>query len=162
MEINKKEIDTTKSRLDMLLSLELTEQETLQANCNHLTDDGTSDTFRIDGESVICTKCGTKFVPLSEEKKFAIQDVEAVINILETAKIFADGCGKKTDYFDIIPLLKRLPEIYESLEKEFDVQFSKELKQKQQNLFAALSPELIGTQNYNRLMENMLFGFNRR
>ena len=117
LEIKTSEFRST--RKEMLMSLELTPEESLQYYCEHRTEDDKQDTFRIkDDDVVICTKCGAKFTPLSEIKReFIQQDVDAVVNILETAKIYSK---EHSEYFAIIPLLKRLPELYEILEAEFN------------------------------------------
>lgn len=100
-------------------SLAITEEEMLRGICNHRNAEGTADTLVFDpltGEAR-CTICGYKFKPIEanvspEELK---EDVERIVDILQTIKLMyidlpADAAK---EYFPIIPLVNKIPQLFE-------------------------------------------------
>lgn len=106
-------------------SLALTETEKLKAFCNHHKPDGSGDALvdEPDG-SVRCSICGYKFRPLDAHtttKESLQAAVEEVDDILQTIKmIFVDlDPAVAREYFQIIPLLERIPEFFERAVKNY-------------------------------------------
>ena len=101
-----------------VFSLEITDEEHLKAVCNHRVADGSRDSLvqEPDG-TVCCTICGYKFKPVSNTiSKENIEDVcESITDILQTIKImyqdFPADVARK--YFDTIPLVNKIPQLFE-------------------------------------------------
>ena len=101
-------------------SLGITEEEWLRGICNHRSADGTSDMLTYDPATGIakCTICGYQFRPI-DSKTESIDtiegDVERIIDILQTIKLmYVDLPGEAAkEYFQIIPLLNKIPKLFE-------------------------------------------------
>lgn len=97
----------------------LTEEEMLRAVCNHRSADGMSDSLVFDKMTGIarCTICGYEFRPAdSGESIDNIKDaVERVIDYIQTVKImyYDFPASAAQEYFPIIPLLMKLPKLFE-------------------------------------------------
>lgn len=107
-------------------SLGLTQKEVLQSRCNHRSADGTTDTLVFDPNTGIarCTICGYEFKPIDAETSIdSIKDsVSSIIDILQTIKILytdipADAAA---EYFQIIPLIGKIPALFEFAAKCFN------------------------------------------
>lgn len=100
-------------------SLAITEEEMLRGVCNHRNADGTGDALVFDpitGEAR-CTICGYKFRPVDADSTIDnIKDsVANVIDILQTIKLmYMDlPANAAKEYFPIIPLLEKIPQLFE-------------------------------------------------
>lgn len=106
-------------------SLGLTEKEVLRAKCTHRKPNGTEDSLTFDpntGEAK-CLICGYSFKPIDPDvtPDSIIEGVSNVIDFLQTIKLYyptlpADAVG---EYFQIIPLLEKIPELFKIAVKEF-------------------------------------------
>ena len=97
----------------------LTEEEMLRAVCNHRSVDGMSDSLVFDKMTGIarCTICGYEFRPADASESIEnIKDaVERVIDYIQTVKImyYDFPASAAQEYFPIIPLLSKLPKLFE-------------------------------------------------
>lgn len=104
---------------DAQFSLGLTEEEILRGVCNHRNLEGDGDALVYDpvtGEAR-CTICGYTFKPVEqgitpEEIKDSVANV---IDLLQTIKLmYVDLPAQAAkDYFPIIPLLEKIPQLFE-------------------------------------------------
>lgn len=103
----------------------LTEEEVLRGICNHRTAAGDKDTLVYDPATGIarCTICGYQWRPVQDNESIdSIQEaVDRIVDILQTIKIlYLDLPAEAAkDYFPIIPLLEKLPKLYEFAAKNF-------------------------------------------
>lgn len=100
-------------------SLNITNEQRLRGICNHRTADGMGDAIVEDKATGLlrCSICGYTFRQVdsnmtADEIKVAI---EQVIDLLQTVKLmFIDmPTDSAREYFQIIPLLEKLPELFE-------------------------------------------------
>ena len=107
-------------------SLSITQDEYLRGICNHRTADGTADTLVYDPitQEATCTICGYKFKPVDssltpEEIK---DDVDNIVDILQTIKLLYIDLPAEAakEYFQIIPLIEKLPQLFEFAAKNFN------------------------------------------
>lgn len=106
-------------------SLGLTQREQLQGACNHRSADGMRDTLVYDEVTGIarCTICGYEFRPL--EPNTSIDDIneakDKIIDILQTIKLLYTDLPAEAgrEYFQVIPLLMKLPELFQFAAKNF-------------------------------------------
>lgn len=106
------------------LSLQLTETDILRAACNHRTLDGTHDTLREDDNGMIsCEICQYKFLPLDPNTSSnELQEcVDKIIDILQTIKLLYINIPDEVsrEYFQIIPLLEKIPKLFEFAAKNY-------------------------------------------
>lgn len=100
-------------------SLGITEDEYLRGICNHRNAEGTADTLVFDamtGEAR-CVICGYKFRPIEASVSLdQIKDAtDSIVDILQTIKLMyidlpADAAK---EYFQIIPLIGKIPQLFE-------------------------------------------------
>lgn len=106
-------------------SLGLTKKESLQAACNHRTPDGMQDTLVFDNVTgmATCTICGYQFRPIEAEATYeTIKDAsDRLIDILQTIKIMYTDlpADAAREYFQIIPLIGKVPQLFEFAAKNF-------------------------------------------
>lgn len=106
-------------------SLGLTQRESMQAKCNHRTADGTKDSLVFDQETgkARCTICGYEFRPVEAETSYeSIVDAsERIIDILQTIKLLYTDLppAAAAEYFQIIPLIGKIPQLFEFAAKNF-------------------------------------------
>lgn len=97
----------------------LTEEEMLRAVCNHRSIDGMSDALVFDKMTGIarCTICGYEFRPAEPNETIEnIKDaVDRVVDYIQTVKImyYDFPASAAQEYFPIIPLLNKLPKLFE-------------------------------------------------
>lgn len=106
-------------------SIAITNEERLRGICNHRTADGTQDALvedQITG-NMRCQICGYEFKPVDpsigiEEIKNTVQVIE---DILQTIKLLYIDLPPEAarDYFQIIPLIDKIPELFEFAAKNF-------------------------------------------
>ena len=104
----------------------LTEEEVLRAICNHRTIEGDKDAIVYDPATGVarCTICGYQWRPIQDNESLdAIQEsVDRIIDILQTTKIlyldFPAEAAK--EYYPMIPMLMKLPKLYEFAAKNFN------------------------------------------
>ena len=106
-------------------TLGLTSKEVLQGACNHRSADGTSDTLVFDQNTGIarCTICGYEFRPIEADTSYeSIKDAaDRIVDILQTIKIMYTElpAGAAREYFQIIPLIGKIPQLFEFAAKNF-------------------------------------------
>ena len=106
-------------------SLGLTNKEILQGACNHRSPDGTQDTLVFDQNTGIarCTICGYEFRPIEADTSYeTIKDAaDRLVDILQTIKIMYTElpAGAAREYFQIIPLIGKIPQLFEFAAKNF-------------------------------------------
>lgn len=104
-------------------SLQLTETEVLRAKCNHRTADGLHDALTEDANGIsTCAICGYQFKPVSIQTTVeSIQEAcETVTDILQTIKLLFVGLpADAAEYFQIIPLIDKLPQLFQRAAKEY-------------------------------------------
>ncbi|MBR6289474.1 MAG: hypothetical protein IKR19_09065 [Acholeplasmatales bacterium] len=106
-------------------SLGLTQKEQLQGACTHRLPDGSSDSLTYDPITGVarCTICGYEFRPVDADT--SIEDVteakDKVIDMLQTIKLLYTDLPSDAarEYFQIIPLLMKLPQLFEFAAKNF-------------------------------------------
>lgn len=109
-----------------VFSLSIDRLDMLQAQCNHRSADGTQDSLTYDPVTgmATCTICGYKFKPIDvDESADSIQDAtDKIIDILQTIKLlYADlPAGAAKEYFQIIPLIAKIPKLFEVAAKNFN------------------------------------------
>lgn len=106
-------------------SLGLTERDVLRAKCTHRKPGGMEDSLTFDPNTGIarCTICGYEFQPIDPDTSIesVIESVNKVLDTLQTIKLLyptlpAEAVG---EYFQIIPLLEKIPEFFKLAVKEF-------------------------------------------
>lgn len=106
-------------------SLGLTEKEMLQSACNHRVADGSHDSLVFDPLTGIarCTICGYEFRPVDENtNNDDIKEAsERIVDILQTIKLLYTDlpANAAREYFQIIPLIKKVPQLFEFAAKNF-------------------------------------------
>ena len=107
-------------------SLGLTEEEQLRAICNHRNAEGTGDTLVYDpvtGEAR-CTICGYTFRPIEPGVGPDVlkEDVDRIVDILQTIKLMYVDLPAEvaTEYFQIIPLIEKIPQLFEFAAKNMN------------------------------------------
>lgn len=107
-------------------SLGLTQKEMLQSACNHRRPDGTETSLVFDPDTGIarCTICGYEFRPIEADSNYeTICDAtNRIIDILQTIKIMYVDLPPQSarDYFQIIPLIGKIPQLFEFAAKNFN------------------------------------------
>ena len=123
--LSQEEIKTLMAQTSQF-SLGLTERESLQAACSHRTIDGTSDSLVYDPETgkARCTICGYEFRPIEEGASYeTIKEAsDRIIDILQTIKIMYTDLPSNAarEYFQIIPLIAKIPQLFEFAAKDFN------------------------------------------
>jgi len=116
-----KELQSTASQF----SLGLTDREMLQAACNHRSADGTTDTLVIDSKTGLCrcTICGYEFKPVDSDTSYeVIKDAcDRIVDLLQTIKIMYTDLPAQAarEYFPIIPLINKIPQLFQFAAKSF-------------------------------------------
>lgn len=106
-------------------SLGLTQKEVLQGACNHRSPDGTQDTLVFDQNTGIarCTICGYEFRPIEANESIdSIKEAsDRLVDILQTIKIMYTELPATAarEYFQIIPLIGKIPQLFEFAAKNF-------------------------------------------
>ena len=106
-------------------SLGLTQREQLQGGCTHRLPGGASDSLTYDPITGVarCTICGYEFRPVDADT--SIEDIteakDKIIDILQTIKLLYTDlpADAAREYFQIIPLLMKLPQLFEFAAKNF-------------------------------------------
>lgn len=107
-------------------SLALTQEEKLKACCNHQWTDKNIDALvedQTDGR-VVCQICGYKFKPLdayTTTKESLQAAVDDILDVLQTIKLIyfdLDGTVAR-EYFQIIPLIERIPGLFDIASKNY-------------------------------------------
>lgn len=99
-------------------TLNITEVEALRAKCNHRWNNGGSDAI-VDGPdgTCHCQICGYTFEPISNtESKESLQErCKGVTDALQTIKMLYFDMPENiaSEYFKIIPLIDKIPELFE-------------------------------------------------
>lgn len=108
-----------------VFTLGLTKKEMLQGICNHRTADGMNDTLVYDNATGLatCTICGYTFRPIEPDVSYdSIKDsTDRIIDILQTIKILYTDLPAESakEYFQIIPLIAKVPQLFEFAAKNF-------------------------------------------
>ena len=106
-------------------SLALTPDEKLKACCNHQWTDRNQDALLEDADGkVVCQICGYKFKPLdafNTTKESLQMFVNDIVDVLQTIKLiwFDMDSTIAREYFQIIPLIERVPELFEIAAKNY-------------------------------------------
>lgn len=116
-----KELQQTSSQF----SLGLTDREVKQAYCNHRTADGLRDSLVFDEKTGLCrcTICGYEFRPVDMDTNYETikESCDRVVDFLQTIKIMYTELPAQAakDYFPIIPLINKIPQLFEFAAKCF-------------------------------------------
>ena len=100
-------------------SLAITREEQMRGICNHRTKDGMGDALVVDPETgaLRCQICGYTFhqVDPTMTKEEIKESIKVVIDMLQTVKLmFIDlPVESSREYFQLIPLLEKLPGLFE-------------------------------------------------
>lgn len=98
------------------LDINITEEENLASRCNHHGVDGSDKVVQLNDGSgdVYCQVCKERFTPRSDSKEEVEELVKKLIDCMQTCKWVGDlNHPLINDYFPMIPLLKKFPDIYE-------------------------------------------------
>ena len=104
------------------LSLVPTREEVLQAICTHRDlNTGESRLVQNDDGSVTCTMCGSTFNTLEVTQEEVKQATEVITDILQNTKALYLDIPEQVcaDYFKIIPLVKKIPDLYKIASDNF-------------------------------------------
>ena len=106
-------------------SLGITSREAKQAACNHRTADGTRDSLVYDQETgkARCTICGYEFRPIEPDTSYEsiVDATDRLIDIVQTIKMMYTDlpANAAREYFQIIPMIKKIPQLFEFAAKNF-------------------------------------------
>ena len=94
-------------------NLDISQDELYRSFCTHRTDNKFAVTQDDEGKFT-CSLCGTQFTPFDGDVNDAKALVEKVVDLMETTKMQSLTLPTKTiqDFFQIEPVLKRLPDLY--------------------------------------------------
>lgn len=98
----------------------VSDEELKRSFCAHRT--AKNFTVETDDEgNYTCALCGVKFKPFTGSTEEATELVNKVNDLIETAKLQAIKLSPQTirEYFQIQPLLKRLPQLYDMSKRDF-------------------------------------------
>ena len=107
-------------------SIAITDEERLRGICNHRTEDGSRDTLVRDPVtgSFRCTVCGYTFNVVdsgmsADDLKTAVREI---CDILQTIKLLYTDLpiDAAREYFQIIPLVEKIPQLFEFAVKNFE------------------------------------------
>jgi hypothetical protein len=104
----------------------LSEEEIWRGICNHRTAEGDKDAIIYDPATGVarCAICGYQWRPIQDNESVdSIQEaVDRIVDILQTIKIlYLDLPAQAAkDYFPIIPLIEKIPKLYEFAAKNFN------------------------------------------
>lgn len=101
-------------------SLDISQDELWRSFCTHRTDNKFAVTQDDEG-NYTCSLCGTKFKPFDGDVNEARDLVNKVVDLMETTKMQSLTLPQKTiqDFFQIEPVLKRLPDLYSQSMNDF-------------------------------------------
>lgn len=101
-------------------SLDISEDELWRSYCTHRHENKFAVTQNDEGD-FICSLCGTKFKPFEGSVHEARELVNRTIDLMETAKMQSLTLPGQTirDFFQIEPLLKRLPDLYAQSQNDY-------------------------------------------
>lgn len=107
-------------------SIAITEEEKLRGICNHRMPDGTRDALVEDPMTgnMRCTICNYEFKPV--DPSVSIDDIkkstQVIKDILQTIKLLYIDLPPEAarDYFQIIPLIDKIPALFEFAAKNFN------------------------------------------
>lgn len=120
--LNDEEYDKLEKAMNPPFSLSIKKIEVLKASCTHRSKDG-EDSLLIPNEDDTCTckLCKRKIKPFDADEEQVQEIIDNVISLIETIKIrFVDmpvEAGKIV--YSIIPMLEKLPTLYEIANKSF-------------------------------------------
>lgn len=102
-------------------SLQIEPDEMLRAICTHKDQSGITLRGNNDGSST-CSICGETFTLAQMDESAVAEAVLLVTDILQTVKTYYLDIGEQVarEYFPIIPLLKKLPQLYKISLDRFD------------------------------------------
>lgn len=110
------------------LTIEVPKEDLWRAACTHKETDGRSALSEVEvlsnGErKVRCSICGEEFILTNVTEKDVEDAVNTIINYLQTSKtLYLDAPEKLiTQYYQMIPLLKKLPQLYTRAVQNFDM-----------------------------------------
>ena len=106
-------------------SLGLTQDEIIRSGCNHREVGGMKDTLTQDPLTgkYVCTICGEKFNPITDDTEDSVKEItERMVDYLNTIKMmyYDLPASPAREYFQIIPLIKKLPQIYKLAVESFN------------------------------------------
>ena len=128
--LDEKEIEVLKSSENV--TYKLTSLDLLKGACSHCDSTG-HDTLIFNDSTAIarCSICGAEFRPVRDFKDDIDQVINNVVDILESIKIanpdIADYEGAKELFGNLIPRLKKIPNLYNDTAKKFNMPNSKTL-----------------------------------
>lgn len=112
------------------INLILTQDEIIRSKCNHMKSDGSGDALNFNPEknSCRCTICGRSFSPINSFEFTKLnENVQNVINMIETLKILTNSEEEDNAYFELYkltPMLEKLPTIVANAGKTFEAKSS--------------------------------------
>lgn len=103
------------------LDIKVSTDDLLIAKCTHREKNGSSSLVNIGGDRWRCTICGQEFNMFNGTVEDVAKAVDNMVDILQTAKvIYLDAPDNLTaQYYQQIPLLKKLPAIFQASLKNF-------------------------------------------
>lgn len=154
-------------------SLGITEDEWLRGVCNHRNAEGTADTLVFDsltGEAR-CTICGYKFKPIesSVSPEQIKESVDNIVDILQTIKLMYIDLPAEAakEYFQIIPLINKIPQLFEFAAKNMTKHESYNWQYNNRNMgamnmFNNLQSMFAGGMMGQPMMQQGMMGYNQQ
>ena len=104
------------------LDITISQTDSLRAICNHKDGTGSKVYELADGSGdVYCPICQCRWDPYNATKEEAKEIVNKLISLMQNAKWVGDyGVNLIRDYFPLIPLLEKFPDLYEVAMKQFN------------------------------------------
>lgn len=101
-------------------NLDISQDELWRSFCTHRSNNKFAVTQDDEG-NFTCSLCGTTFKPFEGDAKDAKDLVDKVVDLMETTKMQSLTLPTKTiqDFFQIEPVLKRLPDLYAQSVNDF-------------------------------------------
>lgn len=121
--LTSEEINMMKSVSPSKLDISISPVDSYRAMCNHHDEFGNDKVVQLNDNSglVYCTMCQSTWDPSYKTKEDVIEIVNNLISAMQNAKyVGVYGAELTRDYFPMIPLLEKFPDIYEYAMKTFD------------------------------------------
>lgn len=109
-------------KADTGFSLQVSQEEISRGICNHRNSNGELALHANENGTCTCSICGETLSPMTDGDQVAIEDATTlIINILQSIKLMYMSMPANVgrDYFQMIPLLKKIPKLYNIASKEF-------------------------------------------
>lgn len=104
------------------LNLNISKKDYLRSLCTHFDSNGQKVLLQKEYSNLYCPICDAEFnLRVDVERKDIEDDINKVIDYIQTIKLISNFPREVAEViYPIIPLLKKIPELYELAENEFN------------------------------------------